>query len=337
MSKSAFTLVELLVVIAIVGILVAMLLPAVQAAREAGRRAQCMNHLKQIGLGFQYHQDAQKIMPDGGEGQWEWRTCLGGGLNDPILPPGATYCENLTGRKMPARAPHQFWGWPYQILPYIEEEIVWGLQEDEDVFGSLIPIFNCPSKRNPTIHVNNNGDRRAKMDYAGNAGLHVLGGNGWGMMGDSANMLLDGAVVRRPDTRKHLSRYFRRRKSPLSLERHYPDGTTYTLLVSEKSMNAALFHIQQADDDSGYIDGWDWDMMRWGRVQPTRDWFNSDVAVANSGFAVNRSGLGASHPGSFLAVFVDGGVRAIDYDVDLTVFRNVCSRAGGITFSWEDL
>jgi prepilin-type N-terminal cleavage/methylation domain-containing protein len=64
--RRGFTLVELLVVIAIIGILVALLLPAVQAAREAARRSQCVNHLKQIGIGFMNHENVHKFLPTAG-------------------------------------------------------------------------------------------------------------------------------------------------------------------------------------------------------------------------------------------------------------------------------
>ncbi len=90
-GRGAFTLVELLVVIAIIGILVALLLPAIQAAREAARRTQCTNNLKQFGIGLQNYHDAYKCFPSSGACNW--------------------------GRPEV--------GWQVQILPFMEQQNVW--------------------------------------------------------------------------------------------------------------------------------------------------------------------------------------------------------------------
>ena len=95
-SNHGFTLVELLVVIAIIGILIALLLPAVQAAREASRAASCRNHLKQMGLAALNVESAHGHFPSGGWG-WEWAGDPDGGFGD--RQPG---------------------GWYYNVLAYLE-------------------------------------------------------------------------------------------------------------------------------------------------------------------------------------------------------------------------
>src|SRR5215467_2437131 len=136
-ANGAFTLVELLVVIAIIGILVALLLPAVQAAREAARRGQCANHLKQLSLAMLSHHDTFKHFPTGG-----WKYVWTG---DP---------DRGHNKEQPG-------SWIYQILPFIEEDAIYALGADgqPDVItaaqkagaaereSKAVNILFCPSRR----------------------------------------------------------------------------------------------------------------------------------------------------------------------------------------------
>lgn len=153
--RGAFTLVELLVVIAIIGILVALLLPAVQAARESARRTQCQNNLKQIGLGFHNHHDIYKLLPTGGRDYFSARTFSG---------------------SSPEIVNRQDWGWMYQILPYIEQGNLWAETNDPILQRTTVATYFCPSRRPPMVIANT----RAMNDFAGNAGLYTSTGYAWG-------------------------------------------------------------------------------------------------------------------------------------------------------------
>jgi prepilin-type N-terminal cleavage/methylation domain-containing protein/prepilin-type processing-associated H-X9-DG protein len=146
-KRLGFTLVELLVVIAIIGILIALLLPAVQFARESARRMQCSNNLKQLGLAVHNHHDALGILPHGGN-TWQ---CI------PIYDwPG-----DIPG---PAAKEQQLCGWGFQILPYLEQTAIWegsGASQVQQAsqtptmakqmiaISSPIQVFYCPTRRQP--------------------------------------------------------------------------------------------------------------------------------------------------------------------------------------------
>jgi prepilin-type N-terminal cleavage/methylation domain-containing protein/prepilin-type processing-associated H-X9-DG protein len=150
----AFTLVELLVVIAIIGILIALLLPAVQAAREAARRSQCVNNLKQIGLALHNYHDVNKSFPPSG--------ILTG---DRVVPPIPS---------SPSAVPYHH-SWLVMILPYLEQgplydrtdkrQRIWG----QATVSTQISVLLCPS--NPVLDLGKTHNM-AYTNYAGSEGYH---------------------------------------------------------------------------------------------------------------------------------------------------------------------
>ena len=137
-SSTGFTLVELLVVIAIIGILVALLLPAIQAARESARRAQCQNQLKQIGLAMHNHLSSLSVFPTGGDGyNPNIRNYLSGtDVNNPANSTGVPNGPNKQGL-----------GWGYQILPYLEESALKGITTMGRLASAEVSLYFCPSRR----------------------------------------------------------------------------------------------------------------------------------------------------------------------------------------------
>jgi len=310
-QRRAFTLVELLVVIAIIGVLVALLLPAVQAAREASRRSKCTNGLRQFGLGFHNHHDTLGIFPDGGE-NWspiDWARVMIGGA--------------------PATAPKQNWGWGFQLLPYIEQANVWTNPNDLAVRGTVLPIYYCHSRRNPkVITIQATATALGMIDYAGNAGTDpYLQPMQDAALIDIAGAALsngtDGVVVRRPGTFPNRGQSVR-----LSI---ITDGTSNTMLIGEKRLRPEFLQRNQLHNDQGFTSGWDRDEVCWGIVPPDSDRRGQD------GFYQ----FGSAHPGGFNAVFCDGSVRIVRYSIQsnntptatapLGMWQKICKRDDGLT------
>lgn len=227
LRRRGFTLVELLVVIAIIGVLVALLLPAVQAARESARRSHCSNNLKQVGLAFHNHHDTYGTFPSGGLGWYLDR--------------------NLTAGGSPEGANAQNWGWAYQILPFHEQQNVWEQSNSGVIAATNVKTYSCPTVRRPTTYAYSQSaptGSRAMMDYVGNGGTY---GGWWGF--SKAENSADGPLA------------------PSGLQMNFAsltDGSSNVLLVGEKWMNV-MKTGPDCNDDQGYVDGWDNDTICWAR------------------------------------------------------------------------
>jgi prepilin-type N-terminal cleavage/methylation domain-containing protein len=304
-ARRGFTLVELLVVIAIIAILIGLLLPAVQSAREAARRTTCQNNLKQLGLGFLTHENIHGHFPTSGWG-FVW-------TGDP---------DRGFGDKQPG-------GWVYNLLPFLEQNSLRDMGKGMNATDKRAAMgrvnaqpqtaFLCPSRRQvmayPLVEASinaDNGGGYCKTDYAGNGGdvVQTIYGPGSLAEGDanfggwitgSTGMTFSRSKVKAGDVK---------------------DGLSNTYLCAEKNLAPEYYTTGNdgADNNAAYT-GHDWDTLRWGHT--------SYPPLQDRRGLTSWPSFGSAHSAGIYAAFGDGTVRMISFSVDPEMHRRMANRADG--------
>jgi prepilin-type N-terminal cleavage/methylation domain-containing protein/prepilin-type processing-associated H-X9-DG protein len=314
--RRAFTLVELLVVIAIIGLLIALLLPAVQAAREAARRSQCSNNIKQVALGFHLYEDSKLMLPPG----------------SPPLSAGSSTC----GYKL---------GWPARVFPYIEQtgraEAIetagittvtpWRTASvgSQPLYTEGIPTFYCPSSDlgdrnkhyfNSTVgpHINTQG----VLHYLGVAGSSTRGVvvGTW-----SAHATYSTSGIMYPESKLRLTDVL--------------DGTANTFMLGEYS-SAVGFTGGLAPPCGvwGCMQPWTWGFYAYSTCfgGSNAGWLTIDhkmlqYPIGYKGtFLTNNSPFRSNHPGMGANfAMCDGSARYLNSSTSLNLLYSLATRKGG--------
>ena len=293
-GRSGFTLIELLVVIAIIAILIALLLPAVQQARESARRTQCQNNLKQVALAVHNFEDAKKTLPSSRLG-----------------PQHAT--------------------WFVQILPYLEQSNLYSkwdvtqtyYMQQSDARTTIVPAFFCPSRtrsvnQSEQFEVSSTGLPDTQQ-YPGAVGDYACNG------GQFVNSIVDNPLCRGAmcqATWTVSSSVVTKTESKTRL-RDMTDGTSQTFLLGEKHVPQTKFGQSGPSFGDGAIYNGDFP-RNYSRI--------AGLPQFNLGKGPNDlSGpwhckFGSDHPGICQLAFIDGHVAALNNNTDLNVLNKLAVR-----------
>ena len=292
-TRGGFTLIELLVVIAIIGVLIALLLPAVQKVREAANRMKCANNLKQLGLACHHYENTFGKFPPGH-------------VNGPF-PEGGV-----------ARAVIHGWG-PY-LLRFIEQSALadlyrWDLFHyepgNQPVASVQLPIMQCPSAESNrfSIHGQYSGRKGACTDYAPTLNVDPV----------LAEM---GLIDRVGDYRGVLALNYMTRQADIT------DGTSHTILLTEDAGQPRDWRVGQAGEDQVHSGG-PW--VSGGQVIQVKG--SSFDGVTQPGpcalNCTNQHEVYSFHPGGANAVFADGSVHFLKAGMTIRVLAALVTRAGG--------
>lgn len=316
--RIGFTLVELLVVIAIIGVLVALLLPAVQAAREAARRTQCKNSLKQIALALQNYHDTAKSFPVGI-------------VHENPAPPSVT--NSYLGN----------WNWSALLLPFVEQTAIYDQSgvlktdlatalDDATKLAAMqtaVSVFLCPSTISPAIN-----EERELESASGN--FYALATSDYIGVNSSSELRRY-----RGEPGKFANGIFNIEKG--TRIREITDGTSNTLILGERSWETTL------SGNEGYVLGRA--AVAYGN-RGVRD--ASEIGLADSMgcgmYAMNysspnptksnsfaRRGFSSRHPGGANFAFADGSVDFISEDIDGGFNSDQIAITDEVDSPWEAL
>lgn len=314
-------------VITIIGTLISLLLPAVQAVREAARRMQCQNNLKQLGLAALSHQSAVGHLPSGGWG------CMW--IGDP---------DRGSGWRQPG-------GWAYNVLPYLDQQALHDLQLGKtgqarrdaaaQMMQTPLAVLHCPTRRPTSLypisdpsqipyHYATQVDKAARTDYAGNEGDTLSAAwmaDAWGLTSFGGWGPESFTEAESPTGVANFGKvaanvtgviYYGSQVTAAGIR----DGVSNTYLFGEKSLNPDLYYggawsgSWSNDAESAFIGdnpGINRSTLNWDGAGPRQD---------RPG-VIGWCEFGSAHPDAFNMVFCDGSVHAVSYAIEVETHRRL--------------